>query len=235
MAVRQVVWPMSVSQIASHCVDLASLAQPCPPMPNFNRPLAAICVLLLGLAIPPTRAAEPPNRIDNVKLDAQTQIGGQAVRLNGAGAFAPLKGFAWIKGYVAALYLAERAASTDQVLTMPGAKRLQMRMLMDVPVAEFVKAFHKGVARNAPAAEQPALADRMQRFDGLIQPLGKVLKGDAINLDYIPGRGMLLTHNGRELGAAIPGDDFYDALLGVFIGPHPVDDKLKALLLGQGA
>ena len=195
----------------------------------------AILMSLLAFAVgPSSQAAEPSTQVEGVSLAQQLQLGGQVLRLNGAGAFAPLRAFTWIKGYVAALYLTDHAANTEQALTTPGPKRLHMRMLLDVPVAEFVKAFHKGVARNTPLADQPALADRMQRFDQLIQPLGKVRKGDAINLDYLPSRGMVFTHNGRELGAPIPGDDFYEALLGVFIGPKPVDEKLKAGLLGQG-
>ena len=194
--------------------------------------LGAGTMALFSPLAPLAQAAEPPVRIDNVSLDSRLQLGGQLLRLNGAGTFAPLKAFAWVKGYVAALYLVDKAGSHEQVLASNGAKRLQMRMLLDVPVAEFVKAFHKGVGRNTPQDQQPALAERMERFDQMIRPLGKVLKGDAINIDYLPGRGMLLSHNGRELGAAIAGDDFYEALLGVFIGPKPVDDTLKAALLG---
>ncbi len=194
--------------------------------------VAASAMASLSSLGPMALAAEPTVRVDNINLDSRVQLGGQALRLNGAGTFAPLKAFAWVKGYVAALYLADRAGSHDQVLATAGAKRLQMRMLLDVPVAEFVKAFHKGVGRNTPPEQQAGLVERMERFDQMIRPLGKVLKGDAINIDYLPGRGMLLSHNGRELGAAIAGDDFYDALLGVFIGPKPVDDTLKAALLG---
>ena len=197
--------------------------------------VAASAMASLSSLGPMALAAEPTVRVDNINLDSRVQLGGQSLRLNGAGTFAPLKAFAWVKGYVAALYLADRAGSHDQVLATTGAKRLQMRMLLDVPVAEFVKAFHKGVGRNTPPEQQAGLVERMERFDQMIRPLGKVLKGDAINIDYLPGRGMLLSHNGRELGAAIAGDDFYDALLGVFIGPKPVDDTLKAALLGLRA
>ena len=196
--------------------------------------VAAACALVsFASLMPVAKAAETQVRVDNINLDSRLQLAGQTLRLNGAGTFAPLKAFAWVKGYVAALYLSDRAGSHEQVLATNGAKRLQMRMLLDVPVAEFVKAFHKGVGRNTPQDQQAGLADRMERFDQLIRPLGKVLKGDAINIDFLPGRGMMLSHNGRELGAAIPGDDFYDALLGVFVGPKPVDDALKAALLGS--
>ncbi|MBI3369050.1 MAG: chalcone isomerase family protein [Burkholderiales bacterium] len=63
--------------------------------------------------------------------------------------------------------------------------------------------------------------------------LGEVKKGDLINLDFVPGQGLLFSRNGKLLGAAIPGEDLYGALLRCFIGEHPVDDKLKAGLLGS--
>lgn len=187
---------------------------------------------LVGLALwmgQPLAMAAPQNPISGVRFDAQAQLGGQALQLNGTG----LRAVAWLKGYAAGLYLAQPAGSTEAVLAQAGAKRLQMRMLVEVPTGEFIKAFHKGVERNTPVAEQPALADRMARFDALIQPLGKVRKGDLVNLDLVPGLGMQLSLNGKPLGAAIPGDDFYVALLRIFLGDKPVDDRLKAGLLGR--
>lgn len=198
----------------------------------LRAPVRRLLAGLLGLALwmgQPLAMAAPQNPISGVRFDAQAQLGGQALQLNGTG----LRAVAWLKGYAAGLYLAQPAGSTEAVLAQAGAKRLQMRMLVEVPTGEFIKAFHKGVERNTPVAEQPALADRMARFDALIQPLGKVRKGDLVNLDLVPGLGMQLSLNGKPLGAAIPGDDFYVALLRIFLGDKPVDDRLKAGLLGR--
>jgi len=214
------------------------------PLPNLRLTLWAprrrlalqtvpllLCSFLLAAAPGQAQAAAPENPIAGVRFEPQVQLAGQALQLNGTG----LRAVAWLKGYAAGLYLAQPAASPEVVVAQPGAKRLQLRLLMDVPVAEFVKAFHKGVERNTPADQQAGLAERMARFDALLQPLGKVKKGDLVNLDLLPGQGMLFWHNGRQLGPAIPGDDFYAALLRIFIGEHPVDDALKAGLLGQRA
>lgn len=162
-------------------------------------------------------------------FESSTQLGGQRLLLNGVG----LRAVAWIKGYAAGLYLGQRSSSSEQVLGQPGPKRLRLRMLLDVPVDEFVKAFHKGVARNVPAEQQPQLAERMQRFDSLLRPLGEVHKGDQIDLDFVPGRGLVFVYNGQPQGTAIPGEDLYGALLACFLGEHPVDARLKAGLLGQ--
>ena len=39
--------------------------------------------------------------------------------------------------------------------------------------------------------------------------------------------------NGQRRGPALPGEDFYRALLHSFVGTRPFDEKLRAGLLGQ--
>jgi hypothetical protein len=184
--------------------------------------------LFLALAATTARAAAPPIQLEGQTFQGEISLAGQALQCNGVG----LRAVAWFKGYAAGLYLRDRARTTAQVLAMPGAKRLQMRMLVDVDTQEFVKAFHKGVARNTPVAGQPALEARMARFDEMLHAVGKVRRRDVIDLDWLPGHGMQLGLNGQVQGEPIPGDDFYAALLLIFLGDKPVDAELKIGLLG---
>ena len=190
--------------------------------------------LLVGLLGPlalgaPAWAAEPVNPIGGVRFEPRVQLAGQALLLNGTG----LRARFIFKGYAAGLYLGQRASTAEAVVAQPGAKRLQMRLLLDVPADEFIKAFHQGIARNNPPEVQARLADRVAQFDALLHPLGEIHKGDAVNLDFVPGQGLQFWHNGRQIGAAIPGEDFYGALLKVFVGEHVSDERLRAGLLGQ--
>ena len=194
---------------------------------NLSRWLRCI-PLLLALGAP-AFAAGPLNPIGGVRFEPQLQLAGQALLLNGTG----LRAVLWLKGYAAGLYLGQRAANADAVVAQAGAKRLQLRLLMDVPADEFIKAFHQGVERNNPPEVQASLAERAARFDALLRPLGEIHKGDAVNLDFVPGQGLLFWHNGRQLGPAIPGEDFYGALLRVFVGEHVSDERLRAGLLGK--
>lgn len=201
-------------------------------MPPFlTRLLRCGALAVLLLALPAAQAAEPTNPIGGVRFDAQVQLAGQALQLNGTG----LRAVLFLKGYAAALYLAQRAGTADAVAALPGAKRLQLRLLLEVPAAEFIKAFHQGIERNNPADVQAALAERAARFDALLKPVGKFRKGDAVNLDFLPGQGLQFWHNGKLQGAAIPGEDFYGALLRVFVGEHVSDNKLRDGLLGKPA
>jgi hypothetical protein len=118
------------------------------------------------------------------------------------------------------------------VLAATGAKRLQIRMLVDVDTIEFIKSFDKGVARNTPAAELPALVARVERFDALLRDIGKVKKRDVIDLDWLPDRGLQVALNGVPRGGPIPGEDLYAALLRIFVGERPADPEMKIGLLG---
>lgn len=182
----------------------------------------------LGLALAPLQPAFAQVRVEGYTFPRDAVVGGRALRLNGVG----LRAVAWLKGYAAGLYLAAPAASAAAVLADGGPKRLRIRLLHDVPAAEFVKAFDKGVRRNTAAAEVATLETRMRRFDERVAALGTVRKGDVVDLDWLPAEGLRFTHNTRLLGEAIPGADFYAALLRIFIGERPVDPELKAGLLG---
>lgn len=159
---------------------------------------------------------------------AQAEVGGLALQLNGVG----YRAVAWFKGYAAALYLPRRAVTPQEALAQPGPKRIQMKMLVEVSTQEFVKAFGKGVTRNTPAEQLPALRERMARFDVLVGALGEVRRGDLVDLDFVPGAGLVFAHNGKVQGQPIPGEDLYAALMRIFLGQRPVDKELKIGMLG---
>jgi hypothetical protein len=183
---------------------------------------------LSWLAVAAGAQAAPAVKVEGFTFPGEMVVAGQTLSLNGVG----LRAVLWLKGYAAGLYLSARASTPAQVLATTGAKRLQMRMLLDVDTEEFIKAFHKGIGRNTPQAGQPALVERMARFDELLRVIGKVKKRDVIDLDWLPGRGLQLALNGQLLGEPIPGEDLYAALLLIFLGEKPVDTGLKAGLLG---
>ena len=157
-------------------------------------------------------------------------LGGEELLLNGTG----IRQVAWFQGFATGLYLRAKATTAEQVVALPGAKRLQLRLLVDVPAKEFAKAFDKGVTRNAPPAELPALAARMDRFRQMVLDAEKVRTNDVVDLDFIPAQGLRFMINGKSQGAPLPGADFYGALLRAFVGERPYDKKMRVGLLGGG-
>lgn len=191
---------------------------------------------MLVLSLGPFALATRPAQAEAVIVEGQAfdrrlSLAGTELLLNGTG----VRAAAWLKAYVAALYLRTPTRDAALALAQPGPKRLQLRMLYAVPAGEFVKALRKGIERNTSPAEMPLLAERMERFAALVAALGEVRKGDLVNLDLEPGRGTLFSVNGTLRGEAIAGEDFFSALLRSFVGERPYDKRLKAgLLAGTG-
>lgn len=177
------------------------------------------------LAAVPARAAV----MEGVQFDDAVKLAGTELRLNGLG----MRAVSIIKGYVAGLYLSERAGSLQDVAQAKGPKRLQIRMLREARPEDFNKSLVSGMRRNASPAELQALAERIDQLERIIDGTGGVKKGDTIDLDFVPERGMTLALNGQVRGPGIAGADFYNALLAIFVGDHPVDSRLKRGLLGQ--
>ena len=73
----------------------------------------------------------------------------------------------------------------------------------------------------------------MQQLTQTNNANGSVVAGDSLNFDFFPGVGTSVTVNGMKRGTVIDGADFYNDVLKIFIGENPVDDQLKAGLLGK--
>ena len=177
--------------------------------------------------VDPLWAQEPPRVVEGQAFAKRALVGGTELQLNGTG----VRSVAWFKGFAAGLYLPQRSTSLVQVLAARGPKRLTLRMLQEVPSAEFVKALNKGVERNTAAAEMAELQPMMRRFAELINQTATVRKTDVIDLDLDPTRGMLFSVNGTLRGDVAAGPELFNALLRAFMGDQPYDQKLKAGLL----
>lgn len=186
------------------------------------RSLIIINVLLAGVLAVPAQAA----KVAGVKLDDSVQISADTPKLmlNGAG----IRKKAWIKVYVGALYLQNKATSVDAVLNQTGANRVLMHFLYKkVGRDKLVDGWKEGFSGNNPA-EMEKLKARLDDFNGLFSD---AKKGDVILLDYLPGKGTRVTINGQAKGT-IAGADFNKALLRVWLGEEPVDSGLKKAMLG---
>jgi hypothetical protein len=190
---------------------------------------AGMVALACAVCLSPAAAqGKGPLDVEGYVYDEQLAVAGAPLQLNGVG----LRAVAWLKGYSAGLYLQKRTDSAEAVLQDGGPKRIRLRVLLDVSPEEFVRGFDRGVAKNSTAEQMSALKARMERFDAMLRALGPIKKGDVFDLDFVPGQGMVFHRNLQVRGNAIPGTDFYAALLRIFLGQRPVDKELKEGMLG---
>jgi Chalcone isomerase-like len=192
---------------------------------TLPRRLLLLC--LLGSSALPAWATRSITT-EGLTFPGDIKVADTALQLNGVG----WRAVAWVKGYAAGLYLPKKAGTEAQAIAQTGAKRLQLRLVQEVDAEEFVKAFVKGVNRNTPPADAARLGERVMQFSAVIRGLGKLKKQDVIDLDFVPGKGLVLSRNGTPRGTPVAGEDLYAALLRCFIGVRPTDPELKIGLLG---
>lgn len=169
--------------------------------------------------------------IGGVKFEDKVKVDTQEVMLNGAG----IRTRAFFKVYSMALYLAEKASAAEGALGQQGAKRVHIVTLRDLSAEQFADALVDGMQKNSSEAEMAKLKPRVDEFRATLLALKEAPKGTTVLLDYLPQSGTRLTVNGEPKGKDISGEDFYPALLRIWLGDKPVQQDLKEALLGKGS
>jgi hypothetical protein len=182
--------------------------------------------LLLALLAVPALAAE----VAGVKVDDRAKVEARELVLNGAG----LRTKYFLNIYVAGLYLTEKKVNPADILALPGAKRVSMRLMRNVTAKQLTDALELGIRDNTSPAEREALRGRLDELAGIMNSLQSAKQGDLIALDWLPGTGTRIVLNGEPRGKIIAGEDFYRALLRIWLGEDPAQESLKRALLGGG-
>ena len=182
-----------------------------------------IWLLLPGLLFSPLTSAREVAGIDILET-VQLAAGTPPLVLNGAG----IRKKFFFKIYVAGLYLPSPQTSSKAIVDMPGPKRVHMHFLYkEVERDKLVAGWQEGFENNLEANQFEKVASRLAKFNQLFRTMHQ---GDVIDLDYQPEEGTQVLFNG-ELQGRIEGDDFYAALLQVWLGQQPADVDLKTALL----
>jgi hypothetical protein len=194
---------------------------------RFTTLRTACAVLVCSLAMGTVAAAT----IDmaGVKFEDTIVLGGSKLVLNGAG----VRYKAVFKVYSAGLYLPKKTSSPEEALSMPGSKRISITMLRDIDSNELGKLFTRGVEDNAPKTEMSKLIPGLLRMSQVFTDQKKLLTGDSFTFEWIPGTGGVLTVKGKPQGEPFKEQEFFTALLRIWLGPVPADYKLKEALMAK--
>lgn len=183
-------------------------------------------VVVLAVAAAPAFAAMD---VAGVTFEEKARLGGSELTLMGAG----LRTKVFFKVYAIGLYLAEKKRDADGVLGTRGPRRIRIVTLRDVTAQQFADALIDSLRQNNSEAELAAIQDAVGAFKSTLLSLKSAPKGTDIAIDYRPDNGTQLSMNGQPKGNAIAGEDFYRALLKVWVGSKPVQGDLKDALLGK--
>lgn len=192
------------------------------------RRFCMILLSFLGLAMPLTSLGAALD-VSGVKFEETIDLRGNKLVLNGAG----IRYKAVFKVYSAGLYLPKKVGTTEEVLASAGAKRLSITMLRDIDANELGKLFIRGVEDNAPKTEMSKLMPGLLRMGQIFNDQKKLVSGDNILIEWIPGTGSVISVKGKIQGEPFIEPEFYNALLRIWLGQSPADSKLKETLLGK--
>ena len=170
-------------------------------------------------------APVPAAEVGGVKLDDRASVGGQEVVLNGAG----VRTRAIFKVYVGSLYVPQKAASLDAVLSR-APRRVQLNLLRNLSADQLVDALVDGLKENNSAAELEAVKPQTDELVRIMKSFGEVKEGSVVTLDYADGA-TRIAQDGAAKGS-IAGEAFNRALLRIWLGDRPVQADLKKAMLG---
>jgi hypothetical protein len=173
-------------------------------------------------------AAAQPAELEGVKLEPSVQFGPASLQLNGAG----VRTRAFFKVYVAALYVPQKSGDAGTLLAQKGARRITITMLRNVDAQTFADALNDGLRGNHSEAQLAGWKSQIEALNANLKAAGEAKKGDVIQLELVPEAGMRVVVNGQLRGSVIPGEDFYTAVMRIWLGDKPVDSSLKKGLLG---
>ena len=189
-------------------------------MPSLFRVLFISLLLTLGL---PAHAVD----VAGVNFAPQIELGGSKLQLNGAG----VRYKAVFKVYAAGLYVDRKIGSLEELIKAPGPKRMSITMLRDIDAGELGKLFARGMEDNMDRAAFAKLIPGILRMSQIFSDYKKLNAGDDFTLDWLPGKGLLLSVKGKVQGEPFREPEFFTALMAIWLGHSPADWKLKNELL----
>lgn len=185
--------------------------------------LALCSLMVLGTA----RAATI--NVAGVKIDDSASVAGSALVLNGAGV--RYKGP--FRVYTAALYTGKKTSTPESVHASAGPKRIALTMLREIDAGELGNLFMRSMENNTPRSDLLKILPSLSRMGSIFAEQKRLAAGESIQMDWVPGTGMVLNIKGKTLEQAFKEPEFFQAMLDIWIGKNPADWMLKDALLGN--
>ena len=187
---------------------------------------AGLIALTLGLGHHPMALAGNAD-IAGVHYDNTVKVEGTTLQLNGSG----LSYKALQKVYTVGLYTTRKATKADEVLRMDGPKQLKFVMLVPMRIDELGKLIARGIEANSPRDEFMRLIPSTVDMGRTFSKLRRMAPGDNVVIEFVPRRGTVFYVNGQPAGLPIGQQDFFNAILKVWLGKNPTSQDLKDALL----
>jgi len=172
----------------------------------------------------PTEAMAASIKMEGINISSTTRVEGQSLVLNGAG----FRSILFMDIYLISLYLTHPSENPDSIMQIIRPAQLRMEFLHGGAGHDMLaNGWRKGFENNQSTKTMHLLADRLRTFSDLF---GDVQKGDVFIFNFLSNGDTRIIIDGHTQGL-IHGSDFQQALLGIWLGKHPVGNTLKKELL----
>ena len=88
--------------------------------------------------------------------------------------------------------------------------------------------------KNSTKEQKSKVINQTVKFGEMFAAQEPIKKDEVLTLDWVPGSGTVSTRNGKQIGETLPGAEFYNAVLRIWLGESPVQKDLKKGLLSGG-
>jgi len=192
---------------------------------TFRHHARSIALTLLVAST--TAFAAPPA----THFEPTVQVQGTRLQLNGAGT----RFRAIFKVYDMALYTTRKVGTSEELLALPGPKKLQFTALRELPGTDLGRLFVKGMSENATREQTTRHALSATRLIEIFSGKSKLVPGDSFAMEYVPGKGTQFVIQGQPQGEPVGDAEFFGMVLNIWFGSSPADRQLRDAMLGREA
>lgn len=191
-----------------------------------NRAWLRQAAVLVAVALAALASSASPT---SSSFDPTVDVGGTPLQLNGKGTrfrFA-------FKVYDMALYTTKKVNSPEDLLALPGPKRLQFVALRELAGTDLGRLFLRGMADNASSEQMNRHTLASTRLIEVFSGRQKMLPGETFAMNFEPGKGTTFFILGKAQGAPVGDDEFFKLVLKIWFGDSPADRLLRDALLDR--
>lgn len=167
--------------------------------------------------------------VGGVKVEDSLSIYNNTLLLNGAGLVLNGK----TPQYVVQIYAKQKFKTLDELVAIPGPKRLVLTAIKEVDTAPIVKMFNRSVDDVAGKSDRAKLIPGLMSIGELFKANRALKPGDVMTLDWVPISGLVIYLGGKLQGQPYREAELFKAAAGVWMGEFPADAKVKESLLGR--
>jgi Chalcone isomerase-like len=175
------------------------------------------------------QTANIQTQFGKVKFETTQSLDDKILSLNGAG----LRTKMVFKVYAAGFYTEKKVEKDKDAFDPKIAKRLRLVMMRNISGDEVARLFIKSAQANFPHELKAKTLMTVEKFGEMFAQYPALKEGDVLLIDYVPSKGISVTVKGIPGPETYSDPDFHTLLMGIWFGPKPADESLKAALLGK--